>query len=147
VLQLGASGGNITGIFGDYVNLVDRYFIGGDDIRGFATDGVGPRDTSADDALGGEWFYSGTVQLSFPFFGIPTELGILGRVFTDFGSAWQLNDSGPEVADSSAIRVSTGFGVTWVSPFGPIGIDLGFPLKKEDFDKTETLRVNFGTSF
>jgi outer membrane protein insertion porin family len=147
VVQLKASGGRIVGIFGDDVNLVDRFFIGGDDIRGFATDGVGPRDTSADDALGGEWFYSGTVQLSFPFFGVPTELGILGRVFVDYGSDWQLNDKGPEVADSSAIRVSTGFGVTWVSPFGPIGVDLGFPLKKEDFDKTEMLRVNFGTSF
>jgi outer membrane protein insertion porin family len=147
VVQLKASGGRIVGIFGDNVDLVDRFFIGGDDIRGFATDGVGPRDTSADDALGGEWFYSGTVQLSFPFFGVPTELGILGRVFVDYGSDWQLNDKGPEVADSSAIRVSTGFGVTWVSPFGPIGVDLGFPLKKEDFDKTEMLRVNFGTSF
>ena len=147
VLKFGASAGNVTGIFGDEVDLVDRFFIGGDDIRGFSTDGVGPRDTDADDALGGEWFYAGTVQLSFPFFGIPTELGILGRVFTDFGSAWQLDPSGSTVEDSSTVRVSVGFGVTWVSPFGPIGIDVGFPVKKESFDETEALRVNFGTSF
>ncbi len=147
VLKLGASSGYIFGFAGEDVDLLDRFFIGGDDIRGFATDGVGPRDSDSDDALGGEWFYSGTVQLSFPFFGIPSELGILARVFTDFGSAWNLSDSGSEVEDSSTIRVSPGFGVTWVSPFGPIGIDMGFPIKKEEFDETETLRVNFGTSF
>ena len=147
VVKVRGSGGWIFGFAGSDVDLLDRFFIGGDDIRGFATDGVGPRDTDTDDALGGEWFYSGTVQLSFPFIGIPTELGILGRIFTDFGSAWQLDDSGPTIGDSSDIRVSAGFGVTWVSPFGPIGIDVGFPLKKRTFDDTEALRVNFGTSF
>jgi len=147
VLQLGASAGKVTGIFGDEVDLLDRFFIGGDDIRGFATDGVGPRDDDANDALGGEWFYSGTTQLSFPFFGVPAELGLLGRVFTDFGSAWQLDPSGPTVEDSSTIRVSVGFGVTWVSPFGPIGVDVGVPVKKESFDESELLRINFGTSF
>ena len=147
ILQLSAAGGHIVGIAGDDVDLLDRFFIGGDDVRGFSTDGIGPRDTDSDDALGGKLFYAGTVQVSFPFFGIPSELGILGRVFTDFGSAWQLDESGPEVEDSSAIRVSVGFGVTWVSPFGPIGVDVGFPLKKEEFDETEVLRVNFGTSF
>jgi outer membrane protein insertion porin family len=74
-------------------------------------------------------------------------LGLLGRVFTDFGSAWQLDPSGPTVEDSSTIRVSVGFGVTWVSPFGPIGVDVGVPVKKESFDESELLRVNFGTSF
>ena len=147
VLQLKGAGGRIVGIFGDDVNLIDRFFIGGDDIRGFATDGVGPRDSDSDDALGGNWFYSGTVQLSFPFPLVPSELGFLGRVFTDFGSAWDLDDSGPTVEDSSTIRASVGTGLTWVSPFGPIGVDVAVPYKKEDFDKTELLRINFGTSF
>jgi outer membrane protein insertion porin family len=40
-----------------------------------------------------------------------------------------------------------GFGVTWVSPFGPIGVDVGVPVKKESFDESELLRINFGTSF
>ena len=51
------------------------------------------------------------------------------------------------VDDSSAPRLSVGTGLTWVSPFGPLGIDLGFALIKESFDKTEILRLNFGTRF
>jgi outer membrane protein insertion porin family len=51
------------------------------------------------------------------------------------------------VNDSSSPRLSVGTGLTWNSPFGPLGIDLGWALIKEDFDETELLRVNFGTRF
>ena len=40
-----------------------------------------------------------------------------------------------------------GTGITWLSPFGPLGVDIGYPIIKEDFDETELLRVNFGTRF
>jgi outer membrane protein insertion porin family len=51
------------------------------------------------------------------------------------------------VDDTSAPRVGVGTGLTWVSPFGPLGIDLGFAVLKESFDETEILRLNFGTRF
>jgi outer membrane protein insertion porin family len=38
-------------------------------------------------------------------------------------------------------------GLTWVSPFGPVGMDAALPLLKEDFDITESFRINFGTRF
>ena len=145
ILSFLASGGHISGL-GEDTRVGDRFFIGGDNIRGFETDGIGPRDTDTDDALGAELFYAGSIQLAFPL-GLPTEFEIRGRVFTDFGSAWSLPNSGPDIADSSNIRASVGTGITWVSPFGPIGIDLGVPITKEDFDRTEIVRVNFGTRF
>jgi outer membrane protein insertion porin family len=145
VLEFTGSAGTIVGL-GKDVDLTDRYFIGGESVRGFESGGLGPRDTDAGDSLGGEWMYHGTVQLSFPF-GLPQELKIGGRIFTDFGSSGSVEPAGPEVADTNSIRVSSGFGVSWFSPFGPIGLDFGFPIVKEDFDQTETLRVNFGTRF
>jgi outer membrane protein assembly factor BamA len=30
---------------------------------------------------------------------------------------------------------------------GPVRIDLGVPLKRESFDKTQFFRVSFGTKF
>ncbi|MBT5014224.1 MAG: outer membrane protein assembly factor BamA, partial [Rhodospirillaceae bacterium] len=45
VLSVGGSAGHIFGI-GKDVSLLDRFFIGGDDLRGFATSGVGPRDAT-----------------------------------------------------------------------------------------------------
>jgi outer membrane protein insertion porin family len=145
VASLGGSFGHINGI-GEDVRILDRFFLGGADLRGFQTDGVGPRDSDTDDALGGELFYAGTLQLTFPL-GLPEELQIRGRVFSDFGSLWSLSDSGPQVNDDNSVRVSVGTGITWVSPFGPLGVDLGFALRKEGYDETEILRINFGTRF
>jgi len=147
VASVTGGGGYVHGL-GEDVKLLDRFFIGGNEVRGFRTDGLGPRDRDTDDSLGGELFYAGSLQLSFPL-GLPEELDIRGRVFSDVGSAWQLAEqgNGDVVEDSSAPRVSVGVGLTWVSPFGPLGIDLGWAIIKQSFDKTEILRLNFGTRF
>ena len=145
VITVGGKAGYIIGL-GEDVDILERYYIGGDDLRGFATRGVGPRDTLTDDALGGEWMYTGTLQLGFPL-GLPAELGVSGRVFTDMGSSGQLEPTNATVEDTGSLRVSSGVGITWVSPFGPLGFDVGFPLVKEDFDEEELIRVNFGTRF
>ena len=145
VITVGGKAGYIIGL-GEDVDILERYYIGGDDLRGFATRGVGPRDTLTDDALGGEWMYTGTLQLGFPL-GLPAKLGVSGRVFTDMGSSGQLEPTNATVEDTGSLRVSSGVGITWVSPFGPLGFDVGFPLVKEDFDEEELFRVNFGTRF
>ena len=145
VLGVTGKAGFIHGI-GEDVKLLDRYFAGGSDLRGFEVSGIGPRDTSTDDSLGGEWVYTGSVEMKFPL-GLPEELGISGRVFSDVGSVGSLSDSGSSVEDTGSLRMSVGAGVTWTSPFGPIGFDLGVPVIDESFDKTETVRINFGTRF
>lgn len=145
VLAFIGSTGQIVGI-GEDVRLIDRFFIGGDDLRGFATGSVGPRDINSDDALGAEWMYTATAQLNFPL-GLPNELGINGTLFTDIGSAGGVSPLTADIADTGSLRASVGAGVNWVSPFGPIGIDFGFPVLKEKFDDREILRINFGTRF
>ena len=144
-LSFKAKTGLITGITKD-VRFLDRYFIGGDDLRGFETNGVGPRDTLTDDALGGEWKYTGSISIQYPI-GLPKELGISGRTFTDFGSSGSLSPTNSTTKDDGSLRVSAGAGITWVSPFGPIGFDLAFPLLKEDYDLEENFRLNFATRF
>ena len=145
VLSLGGRGGYILALSND-VLLSERFFVGGKDIRGFSTAGVGPRDVSTDDALGGEWMYSGGLEVTFPL-GLPAELGLTGRAFTDFGSAGQIASDRPNIEDTGSLRASAGVGLTWKSPFGPLGLDLGIPFLKEGFDETELIRVNFGTRF
>jgi outer membrane protein insertion porin family len=146
VLSVRGDAGYIVGLFDKSVRLLDRFFVGGESIRGFEPSGIGPRDKNTLDALGGEWRYSGTVEMAFPL-GLPNELGIKGRVFSDFGSSGKTEPKSPDILDSSSLRVSVGAGLTWVSPFGPIGIDLGIPLLKESFDEKELVRLNFGTKF
>jgi outer membrane protein insertion porin family len=143
VLSLMGEAGDILGI-NDTVRIEDRFFVGGDNLRGFATSGIGPRDRQTGDALGGRTYYTGTVQLGFPV-GLPQELGITGRVFTDFGSLFSPVE--PGIADTRSLRVASGAGVSWASPLGPIRLDLGIPLVRQSFDKKELFRISFGTRF
>ncbi len=145
VLSLSAEAGHVIGL-GEDVRINDRFFVGGNNLRGFERSGIGPRDALTDDALGGNVFGVGTVELIFPL-GLPEELGIRGRVFTDFGTLTDVDDDGAEVLDEGSLRLSAGVGISWRSPLGPIQIDFAEPLVKEDFDRTENIRFSFGTRF
>jgi outer membrane protein insertion porin family len=138
--------GAIHGINDEDVQINERYFIGGNTLRGFESSGIGPRDTATNDALGGNYYYRGTVELSFPL-GLPEEMGIQGHGFTDFGSLWDLDETGAGIVDENSIRASAGVGVSWRSPIGPVRVDVAFPYAKEDFDEEENFRFNFGTRF
>jgi outer membrane protein insertion porin family len=149
VLSLTGEGGYIHGI-DDNVRLEDRFFVGGDNLRGFAIGGIGPRDINTQDALGGNTYYVGSLTLGFPL-GLPPELGIGGRVFSDFGSLYGIDQGAVRTADPLAdphsIRVSAGVGISWRSPLGPIKLDLAEPIIKQSFDKRQIFLVGFGTRF
>jgi outer membrane protein insertion porin family len=149
VLSFTGEGGYIHGL-DDIVRIEDRFFVGGDNLRGFAVGGIGPRDLTTGDALGGNSYYVGSVTLGFPV-GLPPELGITGRVFSDFGSLFGIDQSGANttdpLADPHSIRVSAGIGVSWRSPLGPIKLDLALPVIKQPFDKRQIFLVGFGTRF
>lgn len=140
-----AQGGYIIGIDQD-VSIAERFFIGGHTFRGFEKAGVGPRDIDTDDALGGNQYYVGTVELTFPT-GLPEDLGVRAFVFTDVGSVWNLDDDGPEVRDINSVRASLGIGMEFVTAFGRIRVDAAEPVLKEDYDKSELIRFSFGTRF
>ncbi len=146
VASVSASAGHILGFADTDVRINDRFFIGGANLRGFDTAGIGPRDRDTSDARGGNLFGTGGVELSFPL-GLPREFSVRGRVFADVGVLTDVDDEGPEILDEASLRASVGFGVSYVSPFGPILIDFGVPLLKEDFDETEAIRFTFGTRF
>ncbi len=147
---LGVSGqsGYIVPFQGETVRIGDRFFLGGDNLRGFATAGVGPRDLSSAnrDALGGDYYYTGTVELSFPL-GLPSEFAITGKAFVDAGSIGRSQTSLAGITDTRSLRASAGVGIAWRSPFGPVRVDLAQPFIKESFDVTELVRFSFGTRF
>ncbi len=138
--------GVIHGLDNDGVRINERYMLGGNNFRGFERGGVGPRDADTDDALGGNVYYRGTAELTFPV-GLPEEMGVAGHAFSDFGSLWDIDETGPEVIDENSFRASAGFGISWRSPMGPIRVDLAMPIVKEDFDQEENFRFSFGTRF
>lgn len=146
VLNLGLSAGYIFAFAGEKVTLTERFFVGGTNFRGFSFAGIGPRDRRTEDALGGNFYYVGTAELRFPL-GLPKELRIFGRTFVDVGTLTDIDINDPRIEDSGKLRASAGFGLSWLSPLGPLAIDLGFAFLKDRGDETETFRLSFGTRF
>jgi outer membrane protein insertion porin family len=145
VLRVGLDAGYVFGL-GEDVTLANRFFVGGNNFRGFSVSGIGPRDADTDDALGGNAYYVGSAELRFPL-GLPEELRLYGRGFVDAGTLTGIDVSGPELTDSGELRLSAGVGFTWLSPFGPLALDFGQAIIKDDQDETEIFRFSFGTRF
>ena len=87
MLKFDGDAGYIGGWGGDNIRINDRFFKGGDSFRGFQIAGIGPRDTnpSFQEALGGNLYAIGTVELSVPNY-LPEQYGIKTALFTDFGT-------------------------------------------------------------
>ena len=122
------------------------FYLGGNSFVGFQNAGLGPRDKVTDDSLGGNIYYTITPQLKFGL-GLPKELGIKGRVFSTAGTLTSIDTDSSNYYDASSIRLTSGAGILWQSPFGPIRIDYSVPILKETYDKTETFSFNVGSLF
>jgi len=152
IVSTTAEAGEIWGLSGP-TDIYERFFLGGDTLRGFQYAGIGPRDLtdSNQDALGGNRFTRGTLELMTPT-PFPPELGLKGRFFVDAGT---LGDTplgnqipaGDVVATGESLHLSTGVGVTWQSPFGPVRIDFAEPVIYKSYDKIQHINFGFGTTF
>ncbi|HZW16613.1 MAG TPA: outer membrane protein assembly factor BamA [Brevundimonas sp.] len=155
IVSTTASTGYVSGWGGDPIRINDRFFKGGNSFRGFETAGIGPRDLITTDALGGNFYAIGTVELTVPN-GLPEEYGIRTSLFTDVGTVGALDerytvntDGTPStrIVDDLELRASAGLSIHWRSPMGPIRFDLSKILGSEDYDKTETFRFSTSTQF
>lgn len=146
-LSFAGTGGHMWGWDSDTdIRINERFFIGSRQMRGFDRSGIGPRDITTRDALGGNMYYTGSAETTFPL-GLPDDLGFLGAAFIDVGDLWGLDVSGPEIVDAHTPRVSAGLGLAWHSPFGPIRIDFAKAIVKQDEDETQVFNFSFGTRF
>lgn len=148
VLRLSTRAGNIEGLDNDNVRINDRFFIGGTVIRGFDNQGIGPRDRTTKDPLGGNTYYAASAEVMFPL-GLPEELQVKGAAFFDAATLYDVDDNDPTliIQDDETIRTSAGIGVFWRSPVGPIRIDFAKTINEESYDEDEAVRFSFGTKF
>jgi outer membrane protein insertion porin family len=129
----------------------ERFFLGGDSLRGFQYAGVGPRDltNSNQDAIGGDSYARGSAELTMPT-PFPPELGLKSHFFVDggeLGNSGQNLISGDTIAGGGAFHLSSGVGITWASPFGPVRLDFAEPILYKSYDKIEHIHFSFGTKF
>ena len=153
------AGGGYLAQLGREERIIDRFFLGGDNLRGFQSGGAGPHAISnpalggtTNDSIGGRLIYTQSTELRFPL-PISADLGLSGRAFVDIGSLSEVSRIGPingvqsQVVADPTPRVGTGVGVSWKTPFGLINIDIAQAVVKRPYDQTQVFRFGFGTRF
>lgn len=134
----GRSGGELP--------LFERFFPGGiNSVRGFRARTLGPREPVFDLAnniidttpVGGSSFIVFTGELIFPLI---DALGLRGVLFYDAGNAF----SDEEGLDIGELRESVGWGIRWLSPIGPLRIEIGYPLDRRSNERSSVFQFSFG---
>lgn len=131
--------------------VTDRFLYGDDIIRGFAADGIGPREYSGggtvNDALGGNIYATAKFEALFPL-GLPEEYGVSGGLFYDIGSIWDLDSTNADTlyADGS-LRHVVGVSIFWKTPVGPLRLNWTKALKKEIYDEEQQFELTISTEF
>ena len=136
---------------GNNEKIIDRFFLGGDNLRGFAVGGACPHAVVGGDSVGGRFIWTQTSELRFPL-PVSQDLGLTGRVFVDVGALSQVsslvqNGRKVPIFDDGSPRISAGVGISWKTPFGLLNIDIAHPLVKKKFDQLQFFRFGFGTRF
>ena len=134
--------------------VIDRF--AGQRIRGFESNGIGPRDLEApnEDALGGNYFWVARAEAQFPL-GLPEEYGLTGGIFADVGSIWGLNNTTAtaydgttyQIDDSMNVRAAVGLSLFWTTPIGPLRMNFSKAVKKEDYDEEQNFDLTLSTKF
>jgi len=120
-----------------------NYYSGGlGSVRGFEQGTLGPRDVTGA-SLGGSKKVTLNAELVAPFPGAGNDRTL--RVFT-FLDAGNVYGDGEKV-EFSEMRASTGLGLSWISPLGPLRIAYAQPVRKFAGDKIQKLQFQIGTSF
>jgi outer membrane protein insertion porin family len=126
--------------------LFERYFPGGiNSVRGFAVRSLGPREDVFDsrgrlvrrDVVGGSQQLVFNNEVIFP---IVESLGLKGVLFFDAGNAFRATQG---IAFND-MRMAVGPGIRWLSPIGPLRIEVGFPLNPRVGDDKQAVLFSFG---
>jgi outer membrane protein insertion porin family len=155
------------------LRMLDNFQMGPNLVRGFAPNGIGPRDltffpfTGTGDALGGTKYWGASMEFQMPFWFLPKEVGLKGAVYADAGSLWDYQGPTSNAAtgeinglvngkfctcamnfdDSNVVRSSVGVGLIWASPFGPLRFDYAIPITQGKYDVVQQFKFGGGTSF
>lgn len=148
-LSATVEGGVLAALNGGTSRVTDRFRLGPSKLRGFSTNGIGPRDLTAgnQDTVGGNYFAVARLEAQFPL-GLPEEYGITGGIFADAGSLWGLDDTlGGVIDDRAHLRSSIGASIFWKTPVGPLRFNYSKVLAKEDYDAENNFELTISAEF
>lgn len=115
----------------------EKIYLGGiRSIRGFESRSVSPKNAWGDE-VGGKIAFANSAELSFPLI---DRIKLRGAVFFDYGMI------GRKKLDEIQ-RMSTGLGIEWITPIGPLQLVFAKPLNDKKGDDTNVFEFTLGTRF
>ena len=142
----GALGGNAYPIFKNYfaggIGTVRGYQAGSLSVAEYSK-GLG--DTRFNLPIGGSARLIMNAELQMPFPGTGVDRSLRWFTFLDAGQVFSPEDG--QKISLSDLRYSTGLGLSWISPVGPLKISLGYPMNPQSFDRTQRFQFQLGTGF
>ena len=137
--------GTVVGLSGEKVTQSNRFFLGGNSVRGFDGSGIGPRDTGSKAAVGGNNVMTAGVEV-ISSLGLSKDLGMRWTVFSDLGSVWGTDfPVGVTGANDKSLRSSVGVGILWDTFIGPMSFYWANATSKKSYDQTSTFQFAIGT--
>ena len=102
-------------------------------------------------AFGGNVLIEGGAEILFPLPFIKDQRMLQSTFFIDAGNVFDTNCGVGQRncydVDLSKINASAGFGLTWISGFGPMTFSIARPLKENEYDRTEFFQFSLGQTF
>ena len=147
IFSYGTKFGTITSLDDEKVTSSNRFYFNSNSVRGFDSNGIGPRDNGNDNGVGGNNFYTGQVEVKSKKL-IPGDLGIDISIFSDIGSLWDTDyPTNVKGVNDSSPRASAGVAIYWNTAVGPLSFIWGWPISEENYDKDNNFKFSIGTSF
>ncbi len=131
------------GLSGQSYPVIKNFYAGGlGSVRGFEQGSLGERYSNGS-AKGGAKKINLNAELITPFPGAGNDRTLRMFGFVDAGNVF--GDNSPMRLQD--LRASTGLGVSWISPLGPLRFALARPLRREAQDRIQTFQFQIGTAF
>ena len=135
---------NAVGLSDD-VRISERLGLPRKRLRGFKPGRIGPVD-EGDDHVGGNYAAALSITSNLPLIA-PNLQNFEFNYFLDFGNVWGADYRSSNFDDSNFLRVSTGAGVEWWTPVGPLNLTFSHAVQKKTTDEFEGFQFNIGTTF
>lgn len=142
--------GDVYGKTDEFPFFKNFYAGGIGSVRGYNSGSLGPKEYDPYDDLGGDRMLTGSIEILAPLPGGDRTLRVFG--FLDAGYVWGYEGVGVrqyrrQSMSLSDLRYSTGIGVAWISPLGPLKFSIAAPLNDKDGDDIQRFQFQIGTGF
>ncbi len=93
--------------------------------------------------IGGAKRLNLNAEVYFPIPGTGNDKSLRVFAFTDAGNVWRED----EKIRGGSLRISSGLGLSWISPVGPLKLSWGTPIQAEPTDRIQKFQFQIGTAF